>query len=71
MSPKARGCPMKLLRFSICRGICASQRSGGILNKFENSIANDAERILQIHVCVVDELIRPRSKSGAYLVEKG
>ena len=29
------------------------------------------ERILQIPVCVADKLIRPHSKSGAYLVEKG
>ena len=32
---------------------------------------NDSERILQIHVCVNDKLIRHHSKSGAYLIEKG
>ena len=32
---------------------------------------NYSERILQILVCVGDKLIRPHSKYGAYLVEKG
>ena len=33
-------------------------------------VKDTSERILQIPLCVAAKLIRPRSKSGVYLVEK-
>ena len=70
---KEKWCQMKLLRLSTCCGICASQRY--FQAKFWISLKtlysqNDSEGILQIPLCVAAKLIRPHSKSGAYMVEK-
>ena len=56
-----------------CCGIYASQRYFQVEFRISSKLYNQNyfERILQIPVCVADKLIRPHSKSGAYLVEKG